>query len=74
LIETVTYMETGTIRHEDNKGHAGTIGPGDLQWMNAGRGIVHSEMPGPGTIRGFQLWINLAVRRWNQRVWNFFYA
>lgn len=57
---TVTYMLEGSFQHKDNKGHAGTIGPGDLQWMNAGRGIVHSELPGPGAVnRGLQLWINL---------------
>jgi quercetin 2,3-dioxygenase len=60
-MQTVTYMLEGSFRHEDNKGHAGTIGPGDLQWMNAGRGIVHSEMPGPDRVnRGLQLWVNLA--------------
>jgi redox-sensitive bicupin YhaK (pirin superfamily) len=44
--ETVTYMLEGTFYHEDFKGHKGKIGPGDLQWMTAGRGILHSEMPG----------------------------
>lgn len=44
-MKTVTYMLEGAFHHEDNKGHAGTIGVGDLQWMTAGRGIVHSEMP-----------------------------
>lgn len=59
---TVTYMLEGTTQHKDNKGHEGTIGPGDLQWMKAGRGIVHSEMPGPGRVnRGLQLWVNLAA-------------
>ena len=43
--ETVTYMFNGTILHEDFKGHKGAIGPGDLQWMTAGKGIMHSEMP-----------------------------
>ncbi|KAJ4841177.1 hypothetical protein Tsubulata_015534 [Turnera subulata] len=59
--ETVTYMLQGAVTHEDFEGHKGTIGPGDLQWMTAGRGIVHSEMPAAqGTQRGLQLWINLA--------------
>lgn len=54
-------MLEGAFRHEDNKGHVGTIGPGDLQWMTAGRGIVHSEMPASdGDNVGLQLWVNLA--------------
>lgn len=59
--ETVTYMLKGKFTHEDFLGHKGTIGPGDLQWMTAGRGIVHSEMPakGGGESHGLQLWINL---------------
>lgn len=62
-ITTVTYMLEGTFRHEDNKGHAGTIGPGDLQWMKAGSGIIHSEMPGPAAVNtGLQLWVNLAAK------------
>ena len=59
--ETVTYMLSGEVCHEDFKGHSGRIGPGDIQWMTAGKGIVHAEMPGsfekPSI--GFQLWINL---------------
>lgn len=59
--ETVTYMLSGKIHHEDFKGHKGTIGPGDIQWMTAGKGIVHAEIPAskdePSV--GFQLWINL---------------
>lgn len=43
--ETITYMKSGRIHHEDFKGHKGTIGPGDIQWMTAGKGIVHAEMP-----------------------------
>ena len=43
--ETVTYMLSGTVAHEDFKGHSGTIGAGDIQWMTAGKGIVHAEMP-----------------------------
>ncbi|KAG0027853.1 hypothetical protein BGZ82_008733 [Podila clonocystis] len=59
--ETVTYMLEGQFQHEDFAGHKGTIGPGDLQWMTAGRGIVHSEMPIKWQTRtyGLQLWINL---------------
>lgn len=61
-IETVTYMLEGSVNHRDSLGNAGTIGPGDVQWMTSGRGIMHEEMPrrGPsGFIYGFQLWVNL---------------
>lgn len=61
-IETVTYMLAGNVRHRDSLGNMGVIGPGDVQWMTSGRGILHEEMPqrGPeGIIRGFQLWVNL---------------
>ncbi len=59
--ETVTYMLDGLMRHEDNTGAGGTLSPGGVQWMTAGRGIVHSEMPQQeeGLMRGFQLWVNL---------------
>jgi len=59
--ETVTHMLDGRMRHADNKGNVGLLGPGSVQWMTAGRGIVHSEMPEQeeGLMRGFQLWINL---------------
>ena len=59
--ETVTYMLEGAMRHEDSLGNKGVIGPGDVQWMTAGRGIVHSEMPEQkqGLLFGFQLWVNL---------------
>jgi redox-sensitive bicupin YhaK (pirin superfamily) len=59
--ETVTYMLDGHMRHEDNFGHRGELKSGGVQWMTAGRGIVHSEMPQQesGRMRGFQLWINL---------------
>ncbi|MFM8330325.1 MAG: pirin family protein [Candidatus Methylumidiphilus sp.] len=59
--ETVTYMLDGHMRHEDSAGHRGDLGPGDVQWMSAARGIIHSEMPQQteGRLRGFQLWINL---------------
>jgi redox-sensitive bicupin YhaK (pirin superfamily) len=61
-IETVTYMLEGNVRHRDSLGNMGIIGPGDVQWMTSGRGIMHEEMPrrGPnGLINGFQLWVNL---------------
>ncbi|XP_071787696.1 pirin-like isoform X2 [Asterias amurensis] len=59
--ETVTYFLEGKFSHEDFEGHAGILGPGDLQWMTAGRGIVHSEMPASdGVNHGLQLWVNLA--------------
>ncbi|MBW7930861.1 MAG: pirin family protein [Gammaproteobacteria bacterium] len=59
--ETVTYMLDGHMRHEDSAGNRGDLGPGDVQWMSAARGIVHSEMPQQeaGRLRGFQLWVNL---------------
>jgi len=61
-IETVTYMLEGATHHRDSLGNSGLIGPGDVQWMTSGRGILHEEMPrrGPdGTMYGFQLWVNL---------------
>lgn len=59
--ETVTYLLKGAIAHEDFCGNKGVIGPGDLQWMTAGRGIVHCEMPvGEETCHGLQLWVNLS--------------
>ncbi len=66
--ETVTYMLEGEFEHEDSAGHRGTIRPGDVQWMTAGGGIVHSEMPSRriraegGRVHGFQLWVNLPAR------------
>jgi len=62
--ETVTYMLDGKIRHRDNTGREGVIEAGDVQWMTAGRGIIHSEMPErvEGRMRGFQLWVNLPAR------------
>ncbi|GAB2230018.1 hypothetical protein Droror1_Dr00014274 [Drosera rotundifolia] len=61
--ETVTYMLQGAITHEDFAAHKGTISAGDLQWMTAGRGIVHSEMPAAqGVQKGLQLWINLSSK------------
>lgn len=62
--ETVTYMLAGRMRHRDNHGGEGVIEPGGIQWMTAGRGLVHSEMPEQteGRMRGFQLWVNLPAR------------
>ncbi len=62
--ETVTYMLAGRMRHGDNKGNRGLLTPGSVQWMTAGRGIVHSEMPEQqdGLIWGFQLWVNLPAK------------
>src|SRR5262245_17635618 len=62
--ETVTYMLAGRMRHGDNQGNTGLLGPGSVQWMTAGRGIVHSEMPEQqdGLMWGFQLWVNLPAR------------
>ena len=59
--ETVTYMLAGAMQHKDNQGNTGLLGPGSVQWMTAGRGIVHSEMPQQedGLMWGFQLWVNL---------------
>jgi len=60
-IETVTYMINGHVNHKDSMGNSGSIGPGDIQWMTAGGGIMHEEMPqrSPGGMVGFQLWVNL---------------
>jgi redox-sensitive bicupin YhaK (pirin superfamily) len=61
-IETITYMLEGTVEHGDSMGNSGTIGAGDAQWMTAGSGIIHQEMPKPGSrgrMGGFQLWANL---------------
>jgi quercetin 2,3-dioxygenase len=62
--ETVTYMLDGHMQHQDHLGHRGDLSPGSVQWMTAGRGIVHSEMPQQqqGRMRGFQLWINLPAK------------
>jgi redox-sensitive bicupin YhaK (pirin superfamily) len=59
--ETVTYLLNGRMRHKDNAGNEGVIAPGGVQWMTAGKGIIHSEMPEQenGLLEGFQLWINL---------------
>ena len=66
--ETVTYMLEGEFEHRDSAGHAGRLTPGDVQWMTAGRGVVHSEMPSArirqqgGRVHGFQIWVNLPAR------------
>jgi len=66
--ETVTYILEGESEHEDSAGHRGLLGPGDVQWMTAGAGVVHSEMPSRrfqqrgGRVHGFQIWVNLSAR------------
>jgi len=66
--ETVTYILDGAVEHEDSQGNHGRIGAGDVQWMTAGSGVIHSEMPGEeirrngGRLHGFQLWVNLPRR------------
>ncbi len=59
--ETVTYLLNGKMRHKDNAGHEGVVEPGGVQWMSAGKGVLHSEMPEQeeGLLKGFQLWVNL---------------
>lgn len=59
--ETITYMLDGRMRHRDSAGHEGVLGPGGVQWMTAGRGVIHSEIPEQtaGRMEGFQLWLNL---------------
>ena len=66
--ETVTYLLSGEMQHRDSQGHAGKLTPGDVQWMTAGSGVIHSEMPSDaflasgGRMHGFQLWVNLPQR------------
>jgi len=66
--ETVTYLLSGEMQHKDSAGHQGRLGPGDVQWMTAGAGLVHSELPSPafmrdgGVMHGFQIWVNLPAR------------
>ena len=62
--ETVTYMLAGKMRHQDNRGNSGLLEAGSVQWMTAGKGLVHSEMPEQenGLMWGFQLWINLPAK------------
>jgi redox-sensitive bicupin YhaK (pirin superfamily) len=63
--ETVTYILDGAMEHEDSHGHRGALRPGDVQWMTAGAGVIHSEMPAAeimrdgGRVHGFQIWVNL---------------
>ncbi len=67
--ETVTYLLSGEIEHKDSRGNAGSLRAGDVQWMTAGKGVIHSEMPSRefalrgGTLHGFQLWVNLPRER-----------
>jgi quercetin 2,3-dioxygenase len=64
-IETITYVLAGTVEHGDSLGNSGAIGPGDIQWMTAGSGIIHQEMPKGdknGRMHGFQLWANLPAK------------
>jgi redox-sensitive bicupin YhaK (pirin superfamily) len=69
--ETVTYMLAGRMRHRDNAGHEGLLQSGGVQWMTAGRGIIHSELPEQqdGVMEGFQLWLNLPARRKMSPAW-----
>ncbi len=62
--ETVSYLLSGRMRHKDSSGHEGVIEPGGIQWMTAGKGIIHSEMPeqSDGLLQGFQLWVNLPAK------------
>lgn len=62
--ETITYMLTGRMRHRDSAGHEGLLQTGGVQWMTAGRGVIHSELPEQeeGRMEGFQLWLNLAAK------------
>ncbi len=63
-IETITYMLDGSVAHRDSLGNSGVIGAGDVQWMTAGSGILHEEMPkvGPKRLDGFQIWVNLPAK------------
>jgi redox-sensitive bicupin YhaK (pirin superfamily) len=69
--ETISYMIAGSMRHKDNKGGEGLITDGGVQWMTAGRGVVHSEMPAQtsGTMFGFQLWLNLPAKEKMRSPW-----
>src|SRR5687768_8468558 len=62
--ETVTYMLAGKMRHRDSAGHEGLLADGGVQWMTAGRGVIHSELPeqSEGRMEGFQLWLNLPAK------------
>lgn len=69
--ETVTYMIAGRMRHRDSAGHEGLLENGGVQWMTAGRGVIHSELPEQeeGLMEGFQLWLNLPASRKMQAPW-----
>jgi redox-sensitive bicupin YhaK (pirin superfamily) len=69
--ETVTYMLQGRMRHKDSAGNEGLLSPGSVQWMTAGRGVIHSEMPEQedGAMEGFQLWLNLPAREKMRDPW-----
>ena len=69
--ETVTYMLQGRMRHRDSAGNEGLLSPGSVQWMTAGRGVIHSEMPEQqdGAMEGFQLWLNLPAREKMRDPW-----
>jgi redox-sensitive bicupin YhaK (pirin superfamily) len=69
--ETITYMLEGRMRHQDSRGHEGLLETGGVQWMTAGRGIVHSEMPEQieGKMEGFQLWLNLPAKDKMREPW-----
>jgi redox-sensitive bicupin YhaK (pirin superfamily) len=69
--ETITYMLSGRMRHRDSAGHEGLLKHGDVQWMTAGRGIIHSEIPEQkdGVMEGFQLWLNLPANRKMAEPW-----
>ena len=69
--ETITYMLQGRMRHRDSAGNVGLLVPGSVQWMTAGRGVIHSEMPEQqdGAMEGFQLWLNLPAREKMREPW-----
>lgn len=69
--ETITYMLAGSMLHRDSQGNEGRLGPGDVQWMTAARGVIHSEMPQQeeGLLQGFQLWLNLPADQKMQDPW-----
>ena len=69
--ETITYMLDGRMQHKDHLGNVGDLGPGGVQWMTAGRGVIHSEMPlqQEGRMRGFQLWLNLPAKEKLKPAW-----
>ena len=69
--ETITYMLQGRMRHRDSVGNVGLLVPGSVQWMTAGRGVIHSEMPEQqdGAMEGFQLWLNLPAREKMREPW-----